>query len=299
MPSMGSGAADGLREVLQGLYLRTIEQNRRRAQDADNAFRVSEAAGSAQRWQADFDLRKAKQERDVTDAEAAADAERTARANRQAALDAVLNDPSIPPPTKNLLRLGQVGLGANLNTHALEAPDAHAAHVAADAQSDDDRKFAGWKREQDYSEQLRRGRPRIAGRLVQDDPALPAGVKAGLARYVAQGLSYDEALQALTREIPNQLSIHPNLDPQKAITALQGMYRQPTGTRTPSGDLIGRFVGSVGGAQGRGAAPRQSAPGAAGGRVVTMQELQAIAEARGTSVDDERARATARGYTVQ
>lgn len=305
MPSMGGGAVKGLQEVLADLYLRTTMKQQQRAAQQQLEQDQRTGAENTRRWDADHQLRQDAWNRTVEQDRAKATEAAADKTARAAAVDPILNDETIPAPARRLLQLGQHGLGANLNVHALEGPDAHAAHVAAEATADSDRDFAGWKRQQDYTEGLRAKRPALSGRLVKDDPAFPVGVQSHLAQIRSRHQDFEGAVGEFVGSLPQHQQAHPNLSPQKAIAALQAMYtgggRAPSAASGVDALVASALGGGRATASGRGAGPgTQPAAGPdTGAQSVSLAELEAVARARGTSVAQERARAQASGYVVR
>jgi hypothetical protein len=313
MPSMGSGAAEGLQDVLQRLFLEATAKQQQRQHAATLERQQLADSENTRRWDADHALRQNTWNRTVEQDRLKAEQDAAEKAAQQGALDTVLNDPTVPASARTLLRLGQHNLGSNLNVHALEAPDAHAAHVQADA----DTAWGNRKRELDYVEQQRRSRPNVSGRLVKVDPTFPAGVQTHLAQIRARHGDFESALGEFVNSIERHQQAYPNFAPQKAIAALQGMYtgggRPPASAdEDPVVDLVRQAMGGGRGApsggRGSGPGPRPQSPTASPstGRLtpqaagtITAEDLQRLAQRRGTSVEQERARAVANGYTVQ
>jgi hypothetical protein len=205
-----------------------------------------------------------------------------------------------------MIALQDVGLN-NLNIHGVETPEEHGAHL----KTDQDAAFGDWRRREDYraNQQRKLATIKLAARPT-DDPTLPQGVKAGIVQLASRGLPYEAALQALSAELPRQLQIHPTLDPQKAVAALQAAYRQPTGSRPPGG--VNALVDSVlSGGSGGGARvgpmvirnlrpiSEVNAAPPSSQKTVSAAELAAVAQRRGTSVEQEAQRAAAAGYIVR
>jgi hypothetical protein len=242
MPSMGGGAADGLQQVLQRLFLETQVKQAAAERDRDAQRQIQRDAEAGQRWQSDFDLRKAAQERLVGLDKTRADQESADRLARQGAADVILNDPLVPLPTRNLLRLTQHGLGSNLNVHALESPDAHQAHLSVEQKADDDREFEAWRRQQDYSDKLQRGRTAAAANLRMrpaDDRELPAGVQAHLAQIRSRHGDFEGALAEFINSVDAHRQAHPSFQPQQAVDALRNFY---VGGGKPASDPLSMLL---------------------------------------------------------
>lgn len=311
MSSMGGGAADGLQEVLRRKFLeaQAIQAARERERARQDA--LARDAENTRRWNTDHQLRVDAATRLTGLDKQNADAEAAEKAGRDAALAAVMNDPTVPIQARNLIALGQYGLGANLNVHALESPDAHQAHVATHAKAEDDRKFGSWKRERDYEEQLRRSRPALSGRLVKVDPTYPAGVQSHVAQIRSRHPDFESAVQEFVNSIPLHQQAHPNFQPQKAIDALRNMYAgggRPSAGGGGLDDLIAQAVGGGGQipATGRGAGSAVQSAGVptpvappAGAKVATADQLAQLAQKHGLTVEQARAKAKALGYVVQ
>lgn len=310
MPSgMGYGAGVGLQEVLSRLFLQT-QQNQARERERQTLERQARIDAENTRFRdADLRLRQETHDRLTAHDKAKADADAAAQADRARVFGEIISNPTLPAATRNLLMLNQHNLGSNLNVHSLESADEHAAHEAATAKATDEREFADWKRRQDYTEQQRRSRPQITGRLVKNDPAFPAGVQSHVAQIRSRHPDFDAALGELVNSFEAHRQAHPNFQPQKAIDALRVMYSGGGAAprRTPVNPNIANAVAEATGG-GRpvpthtpavpAASSGPSAKGGGGG-VVTGAQLAEIAARHGMTLEQARAQAQARGYQVQ
>jgi hypothetical protein len=112
--------------------------------------------------------------------------------------------------------------------------------------------------------------------------------------------TFEAAAGELARQLPNLTGAHPNLSPQKAANALRQLFTGSGGDDMDNliADAMREDVPPAAGG-GRGANPSMPSPGGDPARTVTLAELQALANARGTSVEQEKARATAAGFIVR
>jgi hypothetical protein len=304
--AISGGINDGLQQLIAQ---RMVAEKHRAMLEDQQQQRALHARGLDLQAQgltdaaADRDERRRRQA--AADTQAAAD-----RAAREAALASVVTDPTLPAATRRLITLGEHGIN-NLNVHALEPADEHTAHVTADQTAADTRDFALWKRQQDYSQQLqvdderRRATAAREKLFPVDDPSLPLGSSRYITSLSAkQPGNYSAALQELTSYLndPQTQRDHARLDPQKAVAALQRAYggaRQMGGAadEDPVTVLVREAMGGRGG-RGSGPGPRATVP-TPDARAVSAAELQALAQRRGTTLAQERARAAAAGYTVR
>lgn len=316
MATMGSGAADGLQQVLQQKFLELQQRQRIREFNETMARQAQIDADNTRFRDADLQLRRqaaerlaAQDKRETADADAAR-AETTRIAGLRTRYQTDPNAFAGLNPTQRRLALAEVGIH-NLGQHdpILESPDDHAAHVKADA-------GAAWesrKRELDYLEQQRRSRPMLSGRLVKDDPAFPIGVQTHLAQIRSRHPDFESALTEFVGSIDSHRQAHPAFQPEQAVNALRQFYSgggaPPRTTRgAPMVGADGRLVTtpSPGAGGGRGAAPsrpNQPAPPQADasgeGRTLTAAALADIARKHGITTEQARAKAEALGYIVQ
>jgi hypothetical protein len=243
--SAAAGVNDALHQLVAQRLFEQAQAERRQAAEWDRGMRERDLTLREQTAKQTADDRQVLNQSLIDQRNAsiaAAEAKRAAdeaaakkTADTAARRQHYMTDPSALTgltPVQRLLALSDVGLNT-VNIHGVETPEEHGAHL----KTDQDAAFGDWQRKEDYraNQQRKLATIKLAARPT-DDPTLPQGVKAGIVRLASQGLSYDDALKALAGELQNQMQVHPRLDPQKAVAALQAAYRQPTGTQ-PLGRL--------------------------------------------------------------
>lgn len=148
------------------------------------------------------------------------------------------------------------------------------------------------------------GRPR-GGAMGGDNPALPLGAQRYALDIAAKhGTDYNGALAEAQQYLadPQTQQDHPRLSPQKFLAAVQSAMRRPGGAQGSALDrLVDSAVGAAAGGatvsnrDGSGGGPGVSAPKG----VVSFDELRQLAARRGTSVEQEKQRASAAGFLVR
>lgn len=271
--SMAEGAADALEQLLARKRMEQLDRQRQRERDEERQYRYQRDAEATRRWQQEYNLR----ESTVKDAAARRKGEDDQRAAQRAELDRLLADPSAlsqsGPAWQRLARLNRLGAGSNLNQHAVELPEEHAAHLKAET----DAKWGDTKREIDYRENLQRTRPvRQVGRLRvpgADDPELPRGVQSHLVQIRSRQPSFEAALGELQNSFDAHRQAHPRMSDMKVVNALRQLYTGAAGAGAGGGDdLLDALLGGDDDAGGfdagavpSGAASQSAGPAAAAG----------------------------------
>jgi hypothetical protein len=232
-------------------------------------------------------------------------------ASTEAMAQRLLTDPNTPEAMRNYLqlRLGTRGKMA-IPTAALPVPDRPLYQQQPDGSVVNRGTVPGNAR---IVNAPKPSRPvRIVG---VDDPSFPRGVQAYITQLRGKYGDVNSAQAELTQAMPSLLQAHPSLAPVKAMNALRQAY---SGAGHPSsGDALleellhggappGAAAGGAAVNPGRGSGPAGGRGGVPSGatqaspeHVVSMAELHAIAQRRGTSVEQEQQRAAAAGYVVR
>lgn len=318
------GGADALERVLARARMEQLDAERRETDERDFQFRVSDQEMRRQQQaRADADALALRTEREAQTRRINAGLDKSEK--RATDLEALTADPTAfdkLTPLQRILALSGLGV-ANVGIHDVENPGEHSAHQ----QGERDGKFSEWQRQYDYQNQHPRPSratadpvARVVGRLRMDDPSFPRGVQSYVAQLRSKYPDFNGAQSEFSRALESLQQAHPSLSPMKALNALRQQYG---GGGNPGGDdalldeLLSEDAGTSGARPGGG--PR---PGASGGgplrlqgrlmtpggapapkpdatKTVSTQELQLLAQKRGTSVEQEKQRAAAAGYIVR
>ena len=302
--SYGAGAgADTLFDAIRQKRQEQLDNFARQQQQIENERAAQLDAEGRRRWQLDYDERAATNKSLADYRAAEAERDRAAAASgeqKQKIIGQLIADPSLPEATRKWLTGATQGFN-QLAVHDYEGAGEHQAHLDIDDQRKRTAAFEDWKQRENYRETQRRNRP-VVGRLVMDDPTLPLGVQSHLTQLRGRHGDFNAALAEFQNSLEAHQRAHPRLSPVKAVNALRQMF---TGA--------GRGTGASGSDPATAAAVREAmqssdanpqggialrAPGL-DGKAVSLAELQALAQRKGTTVEQEKQRATAAGFIVR
>jgi hypothetical protein len=228
--ALGAGTgADMLQEVLRNRYEQVFRNQQLQLQqnEFEEQRRMRELAQPQQAENAKYLNEQRAATAEKLRGEAAA---KTARDQQ---IENFLSDPNLSPAVRQWGRGAALGFN-QLSVHDYEAPEAHQAHIDADAERKTDEAFNLHTRQRDY-DNAHPAPVRIRGvKPASDNPAFPLGSQ----RYVTQiatkhpnDLSAAEAELSAYLSDPQTQAIHPHLSPIQAFDAL----RRLVGTRSGGG----------------------------------------------------------------
>jgi len=143
-----------------------------------------------------------------------------------------------------------------------------------------------------------------------DDPTIPRGVQDYLVQLRTKHPTFEAAAGELSSLLPKLRADHPSLSSTKALNALRQSFTgggaaddniDALAREAAQGVVTGAPTGGRGGGSARAAAPGPASAmtRSAAHHTVTVAELTALAAKRGTTLEQETARATAAGFIVR